>query len=447
MNIENELKIKRFIDKNLQEIYREKKEGTIRWQEWADRLNEKEYLLSANALRKRVERNITMFAMGILDAENEDVFEEGEVPEVLNPELHTAVSQFVENVSEGTAQKTVVSPNEIRTLDELIAVCQIDTSIWNIDRYVQNFWGNHDSPKWQVKAFLSRKKDSFKIDIREEFLDNLKKTVETPLSIPGCEWGTSLIARTYGCLVIPKQDAHFNKFDIDGKNQIEDRFNVFEKTLNLHLEKSALGVDLEKIIYIVGSDEANSEWTQMTTKGTPQQNILSYQEAFEKIAEMEVRIIKKLISFSAEVEVVYLPGNHDEYFGWHLIHFLKNVIQHPQLKIDDSPKNTKIIQYGKNLMMFNHGDVIKPKDLVGKFPILGKDQWSSCDNYYVFTGDKHHELSRDYNGIKFYQVPQLSGAKSKWDDKQGYIVSKPEMISFLLEEQGGLTDTYRNILG
>jgi hypothetical protein len=36
----------------------------------------------------------------------------------------------------------------------------------------------------------------------------------------------------------------------------------------------------------------------------------------------------------------------------------------------------------------------------------------------------------------FYQVPQLSNAKSKWDDKMGFNTSKAELLTFLFEEDG-----------
>jgi hypothetical protein len=51
-------------------------------------------------------------------------------------------------------------------------------------------------------------------------------------------------------------------------------------------------------------------------------------------------------------------------------------------------------------------------------------------------GDKHHEVAHDFNGTMFYQVPQLSTAKSAWDDKRGYVTSKAELLTFLFEEDG-----------
>ena len=203
---------------------------------------------------------------------------------------------------------------------------------------------------------------------------------------------------------------------------------------------------IEEINYIIGSDEFNSEWTGMTTKGTPQQNILSYQEAFEKITNFNIETIKLLRYYTPKVNVILLNGNHDEFIGWHLAHVLKTVFSKiDSVTIDSEVQNTKVISYKSNLMLLNHSDVIKPADLAAKFPIIAKDQWSQHSNYYCISGDKHHEFSHDYNGTMFYQVPQLSTSKSKWDDKQGYITSKPEFIAFLFEEDGLSTIMRKNM--
>lgn len=47
-----------------------------------------------------------------------------------------------------------------------------------------------------------------------------------------------------------------------------------------------------------------------------------------------------------------------------------------------------------------------------------------------------NELAHDFHGTMFYQVPQLSTAKSDWDDKKGFITSKAELMLFLFEEDG-----------
>jgi hypothetical protein len=97
-------------------------------------------------------------------------------------------------------------------------------------------------------------------------------------------------------------------------------------------------------------------------------------------------------------------------------------------------------------MMFNHGDALKPAKLAHLFPMEYKNDWSSHEHFYIFTGDKHHEMSLDFNGIKFYQLPAFSTAKSGWDDKNGYTVTRGEVTGFLLDYDDGMTNIFKQYI-
>ncbi len=144
---------------------------------------------------------------------------------------------------------------------------------------------------------------------------------------------------------------------------------------------------------------------------------------------------------------MYVAGNHDEFVGWHMVNWLQTYFRNTdRLTIDDSPKYRKYVSYGNSALMFNHGDAIKPAKLAGLFPIEYRDQWSFHHNFYIFTGDKHHEVSHDFNGIKFYQIPAFSNAKSLWDDKNGHTMSKGEVTAFLIDQAEGMTNIFKQYL-
>lgn len=366
---------------------------------------------------------------------------EGEVMSYVS-ELEDIIVKFDEDLRAQKAELVAEVGEQIKTLDELVEKCKIDITIWNIDRYVQNFWGNSESPKWQVKAWLSKK--SVAEVFGKDFLEFLK-TYE-----PNVRYYNAPEQQTFlqeACLIINKQDQHLNKFDINGDNDINKRCSkVWERTYEVLLGASKLN-HINKIHYIIGSDQFNSEWMGTTTKGTRQENILPYHEGFNQICNHEIEVIDLLAEFSGDLEITYVPGNHDEYVGWHLINWLQAYYKdEPTIKFDSSPKCTKYVQYGKSAIMFNHGDAIKPAKLAAMFPIQFRENWSSCDSYYIFTGDKHHELSMELTGIKFYQIPALSQAKSSWDDKNGHICDRPEISAFIIEKDYGMTSILKKPL-
>lgn len=355
--------------------------------------------------------------------------------------LEDAVVSFQENLERGTGEVLYNSSEQIRTLDELIKKCNIDTNKWEVTKYVQNYWGNQENPQWQVKAWLAKKQEANVF--QQSFIDFLSnyKPSPRPVSAPK---NSNL---PLGCLVINKQDAHYNKFDVYGENEMSKRFDDIRQKLDVILEQASLTNKLEKLTYIVGSDEINSEFTNTTTKGTPQENVATYHQSFKQICNHETWMIETMLEYCDELDVLYVPGNHDEYVGWHIITWLSAYFKdEKRVNIDDSPRYRKYVSYGRTAMMFNHGDAMKPDKLSMIFPMEYKEGWSQHDHFYVFTGDKHHEVVQSFNGIKFYQIPAFSNAKSLWDDKLGYTCAKGEVTAFLIDRSDGMTNVFKQYL-
>lgn len=384
--------------------------------------------------------------LGITEQEVSDLLKEIRGKEI-SPAQDT-YEEFVQSLEEhytkvnnekGTLESTLQIDFEPKSDLELAKLHKI-----NLDKYkISNYWTKQKSNgKFTSSVFATLIVKNSIEDIKLDILESIKSFKPSSNIIKN-----QFEDKPKVCLVFPKQDAHYDKFDINGHNNIEDRFTKDQKSVWKMLTKTCATNTIEETIYIIGSDQFNSEWTTLTTKGTPQQNICSYQESFKLISNHEIEIINTLLHYSKKVKITYVPGNHDEFIGWNLINLLETYYRtDDSISFDTSSLNTKYHRFGNSAIMLNHGDAIKPAALAQKFPIGFKKEWSVCDNYYIFTGDKHTELSLDIQGIKFYRVPQLSSATSKWDDKNGYIDSKAEMTAFVITEKNGMSDIYKEIL-
>ena len=413
-------------------------------------MSENQHLLKQleQLLRHKRSRRFYAERLGITELEVADLMKElksgRSEAEAANyiTELEDIVVGFAEDVSKGTGEVTFNSKEEIKSLEELIEKCKIDTSKWDITKYVQNYWGNAEHPYYQVKAWLGKKKGA---DIfQNSFVEFLKNYQPSSLEIVTPNYDRE---KGDGCLIINKQDSHLNKLDVYGRNNINERFEDIINKIDVILSQAEMSNNLDEVKYIIGSDEFNSEFTNTTTKGTPQQNILSYHDSFEKICNHEIEVITLLLQKAQLVEVIYVAGNHDEYVGWHMIKWLQTYFRNePRVLFDDSPRYRKYVSFGNSALMFNHGDALKPAKLAAIFPIEYKEDWSHHDNFYIFTGDKHHEVSLDFNGIKFYQIPAFSNAKSLWDEKNGHVCSKGEVTAFLIDYENGMTNIFKQYL-
>jgi peptide methionine sulfoxide reductase MsrA len=335
------------------------------------------------------------------------------------------------------ADKFSVSYDVVRKLARVLRTQTINQKVEGPSGYAGKFKSGKvwQLPNGEWRESIQYQKED--IDYKEE-LKNFFKTYEPKSHIKECKDYNRLLPN--GCLIINPQDAHYNKYDESGNNNIEKRFNDFHEKLVLILQKASTFNNLEKIIYIIGSDIFNSEANGFTTKGTPQTNVLDFHRSFKKVCNHEWRIINTLLQYAPNIEVTLVSGNHSEILDFHLVYWLQAYFRDVKgLVIDITTDYRKYIKYSNTALQFNHGDCLKAEKLAMLFPQEFKKEWSSCNNYYSFVGDKHHEMSKDLNGIKFFQLPALSGSKSNWDLKNGYCVSKPELKAFIIEENIGMT--------
>lgn len=428
-------KIKLYIEANIAAIEERRKQPQFSWGELCE-LAQVDKVFSEK-FRQLYRAYLRKYQTSVHKVQNQQPITDDQMAELYKT-LTSNQIEFVEdefkflqgneNKDKGT-KEFIFTAHRIPSEEEIVEHFNIDLKKYRIS---QIWHKTTPGGKYSISVNLQALKGNETVDINTDFLSKLD--LIKPIQLPLPKESSDL---PKACLLIAKQDSHWNKYDIDGDNSIQDRFSTFGKAIFNQLEKASKLNNLEKIVYVVGSDEFNSEWTNTTTKGTPQQNILSYQEAFEKVSQFSITFIKILAMYAPKVEVVLLNGNHDHNVSWHLANLLKYLFsESPHVSVDTELVNTKILEYSSNLILLNHGDEMKPKDLATKFPIIAKEKWSQFDNYFVITGDKHHEQAYDYNGIRTYQVPQLSKAKSLWDDKKGHICSKPELVTFLFEEDG-----------
>ncbi len=357
-------------------------------------------------------------------------------------ELETLeATSYTEDLMSGTAEYKIKTDHCPKSSQEVEDLVQLDKSKWKVLKYSIRNASKPDVWLLTIQVGPIDKKESFSWGF-QDFTKDFKtshKPIVTTSKFSG--------ERRNSCLLLNKQDPHLNKMCRVGTNDIDTRFSEIEQAYILHCSKASVLSNLQEVVYVVGSDQFNAEFTGMTTKFTPQDNILTYEESFQKICDHEVRVINSLLVSSSKVKVIILSGNHDQYVSWHMGMWLKAYYKNQNnLIIDTDNQFNKYFRYDNTAVMLNHGDVQKPEKLAQTFPIEFKAEWGMCDHYIICTGDKHTEHSKSIGGIKFYQIPALSKAKSMWDMKNGFTTTPAEMTSFLITEGKGITDIFKEVL-
>lgn len=218
---------------------------------------------------------------------------------------------------------------------------------------------------------------------------------------------------------------------------------MFFNVINDVLKRTDI-YDFQKIVFCIGGDMLNGDSLDgSTTKGTRQDSDIHYYDAYERLCAMTVKAIDILKDYSF-VEVIYVPGNHDEVTGFKLAKFIDAWFRNDHgVSVDYSPLPRKYTKYGRTLFCFTHDG--NAKTLPALIADEARKYWSEVDMTEVFLQHLHSEqILMEDNNIRIQRLPTIS-AKSKWANDNGFN-SKRQCKSFVFDKDDGLTDVIYTVI-
>ena len=384
------------------------------------------------------------------------------IKEIKKLPIHEQVKFFkntFENISNGNTisvdtvndNKTIESKisNRIKTLDDLVEVAAINLDEWIIDRHIINKWdvgSNIDGEVvveelFQVKVWLKKNQELFDAKkVREDILEDIKKYSPVVKKFTHKEKQNNI-------LEINIFDLHFGKLateDVSGqKYDTEIAKERFLNALNKLVVRSGF-FNFEKILLPIGNDFFNSDnHKNETTKGTPQDEHLLWQETVKKGRQL-IQIGIEYLTMFAPVHIVVVNGNHD----WQRMFMLGEMLEgwfhnNQNVTIDNSFKARKYFKYGKCLIGFTHGNNEKAADLP---LIMAQEQaayWQDTKYREFHLGHLHHKReikyksTQEYKGIVIRHLRSL-GAEDTWHNIKGYVGTIQSAESFIWNAEDGL---------
>jgi hypothetical protein len=356
----------------------------------------------------------------------------------------------VAETREVTGDKQVITlpKTRIKTLEELIEYCEVDTDVWEVERFVVNKWevgaktevGIHVEPLFQVKAWLRKRV------VVAETMEIIKSLVEdarqhAPSYIPF----KRLQASSGNMLEIGIPDLHVGKYawaQETGHQDYDLRLSeeVFHKALEALVERTS-GYNFDLINFVVGNDFFNYDnHAQTTTKGTPQSSDTRYPKMFRTGRRMIVDATDRLLQV-APVRLVVVPGNHDELSSFHLGENLSIWYhKHPQVEVDNTPTLRKYHEFGKVMLMWTHGDKEKKDDLGGIMASEQPQMWGRTAFREAHLGHLHKTRVEEKHGMRWRILSALCPA-DKWHADSGYVSNLRGAEGFIWNAEHGLLGT------
>lgn len=319
---------------------------------------------------------------------------------------------------------------QVRTLADLIRVCNIDTDEWTIERWVANKWEIGSlvdgkiltKPLFQVKAFLTRNRPVLDAKARiAELVTLAKKAI--PARAGARRNGRVSVSSCLLELAIP--DLHLGKLawgpetgyaDYDARTAEA----LYLAALDTLLRRTA-AFTFDKIVLPVGHDLFHSDtMAGTTTKGTPLDNDSRYHKTFMRGYELLVKAIERVRQI-APVIVPIVPGNHDQLSAWHVGHSLDCFYHRtPHVEIMNEPIPRKYVEYGSNLLLFTHGD----KGKIANLPLLmateRSEAFGRCRFREAHIGHRHESKVQEYMGVRVRTSPALC-APDSWHSENHFV--------------------------
>jgi len=355
--------------------------------------------------------------------------------------------------------------DHVRTLDQLLAACEVDTDIWKVKDALINKWDvtmkilddgewvAKTYQNWQVKARLERDIKFIRERIVGELFQEMVESYEPPIY----DWTPEkpVIRNEKNLLEISIFDLHIGKLAWGGETFENYDVKIARKRFLGSIEKllqNASGFDYERILFPVGNDFFNSDTMEnTTTKGTPQDEDLRWQKTFSVGVRLLVDAINLLKQTGVPIDVLVVPGNHDfersYYMGSYLEAWFNN---DPFVDINNHASPRKYYPYGNLLLGFTHGSEEREASL----PLLmatdveSKPHWSNTKFHEWHLGHIHRKRTVKYEinksrplnedlGVTVRYLSSLTGTE-EWHHKKGFVGSTKAADGFVWNHEFGL---------
>jgi len=350
---------------------------------------------------------------------------------ILKSKAKKPMKAFKVNGDKGTVELKNI--DNVRTVEDLIDYAEIDTDIWLVKKFSANVWDG----KWQVKAEFEKRKDKqleqLLSELKEDIVNYSPKT--NKISYTNYKNNELLLEIAIFDLHLGKL-GHHEEVGTDYDMKIARR--VFFDALYDIVEKAKKQGIISKILFPIGNDFLNIDNDlKTTTAGTPQDADSRFYKIFREGRQILVEAINYLKEI-APVDVLVVRGNHDSVSMFHLGDAIQCWFNNDKnVTIDNSPKTRKYYQYGENLVVYTHGD----KEKADKLPLIAATEeptkWASSKYREIRVGHLHHEVVKEFNGVKLRVVPSISG-NDGYHFERGYTENIRSAQGFIFDFKNGL---------
>lgn len=302
----------------------------------------------------------------------------------------------------------------------------------------QSLFRATEKAKWQETARNANKWVNFESNVLNPLIQHISDNAPT-FKAPMLNLKSSNLK--FAAVIAPF-DLHYGKYGWmdevgQGYTRKEAREALLYHTNELVRYISAHGKP-EKLIVASASDYFHVDTQQgTTTAGTPQDTDGTRSQILIEGCDLAVEHAE-MLSQIAPVEWLGVAGNHDRDSALSAMLYMYAWFRNSKrVHVEVSPDMQRCTQYGNSALSFFHGHGIKVANLAAVMEKKFRPIWRATDKHYAFSGHLHHEVVREVNGIKHFQVSSLAG-HDRFHATNGYILSDRAMQAYIVSRDRGV---------
>jgi hypothetical protein len=245
---------------------------------------------------------------------------------------------------------------------------------------------------------------------------------------------------------IAMPDIHFGRLTWHEETSNDYDIKIAKSVVRAAVSKLLQYTDsygIDRILLPIGNDFFNvNSKSNTTVGGTPQDEDTRWQKTFRAGRMLVVEMIDAC-SAVAPVDVLLIPGNHDEeklfYLGDALVSWYHNS---DNVTINNDAKSRKYYDFGKVLLGFTHGDATTMKKLPNLMQFEAPQLWGNSLYREWHTGHWHHKADLlmevdEQVGITMRILRSLV-PEDAWTFSKGLVGSLRAAEAFLWHPDDGL---------
>jgi hypothetical protein len=360
--------------------------------------------------------------------------------------------------------------------DEIIKKMGLDMAVWQVEKVEQRGWEvagkvnrgqeidkTTGQLKWRPSAIWKTKNRYISVRLSRRAPKRVQASIQA--LIERVDWPDPPEYRLKGpgdCVMeLSLYDLHLGKYcwglttGTDWDNDIT--VSVFKNAVTDLLNKAAIMSNhVNKVIIPLGHDFFQVDnWMGETAAGT---RVDSSDDRFTKTFRMGTDAMIFAIDEAlkvAEVEVLYVPGNHDPATSFYLCEVLRNrYINHRHVYVDTevcrAHVGRKYRRFGNNLIGYIHGGSKNcPKDahLPQLMMMERAKAYSQTVDHAWRLGHLHTKktsivpIGDVFNGIRVERIPSLSGT-DQWHFDNGFVGNRRAAEAWIWSYEHGLWGQY-----